>query len=189
MNELETIKVISKKSIGVVPVYDLSVGEEHNYILGNNIVSHNSGMIFASSIVVAIKKLKLKEDEDGNKTSQVHGIRSSCKVIKSRYAKPFESVQIKIPYESGMDPTSGLVDFFEAHNKLKKVGNRLEYTSPVTGEVTLMFRKAWESNKDNMLHVMMDEFDVIEEVAEVLADDVNDEDDDTLNTAEDESSE
>jgi len=70
-------------------------------------------------------------------------------------------VQIKIPYESGMDPTSGLVDLFESVGKLKKIGNKLEYTSPVTGEITLKFRKKYESNEDNILHIIMNEFDTV----------------------------
>ena len=43
----------------------------------------------------------------------MRGIRAACKVMKTRYAKPFESVQVKIPYDTGMDPYSGLVDLFE----------------------------------------------------------------------------
>ena len=43
-----------------------------------------------------MRKLKLKVDADGNKTSEVHGIRAACKVMKTRYAKPFESVQVEI---------------------------------------------------------------------------------------------
>ena len=63
-------------------------------------ISGGQGFIYASSIVVAMKKLKLKEDEDGNKISEVRGIRSACKIMKTRYSKPFESVQIKIPSSS-----------------------------------------------------------------------------------------
>lgn len=122
-------------------------------------ISGGQGMVYAASIVVAIKKLKLKEDEDGVKTSQVHGIRAACKVVKSRYAKPFESVQIKIPYETGMNPYSGLVDFFEGHGLLTKVGNKLEYISKETGEVFKMFRKEWERNDNNCLDTVMAEFD------------------------------
>ena len=122
-------------------------------------ISGGQGMIYASSIVVAMKKLKLKLDADGNKTSQVHGIRAACKVMKTRYSKPFESVQIEIPYETGMSPYSGLVDFFDAKGALKKVGNRLEYTSPVTGEVVLKFRKAWAKNEDDCLDTVMMEWD------------------------------
>lgn len=122
-------------------------------------ISGGQGFIYASSIVIAMRKLKLKVDEDGNKTSQVHGIRAACKVMKSRYAKPFESVQVEIPYETGMSPHSGLVDFFEAKGLLKKSGNSLEYISPVTGEVIKMFRKPWNANKDGALDTVMSEYD------------------------------
>lgn len=109
-------------------------------------ISGGSGFIYASSIVVGMKKLKLKEDEDGNKTSEVHGIRAACKVMKTRYAKPFEAVQVKIPYATGMDPYSGLFDLFEAKGLLEKVGNRYQYVTK-DGEVLIEFRKNWTGEK------------------------------------------
>lgn len=118
-------------------------------------IAGGQGFIYASSIVVAMKKLKLKEDEDGNKITEVRGIRSACKVMKTRYAKPFESVQVKIPYDTGMDPTSGLLDLFEKKQVLKKDGNKLVYTSKKTGEVIKEFRKGWTEDK---LKIVMDEW-------------------------------
>jgi len=120
-------------------------------------ISGGQGFIYASSIVVAMKKLKLKEDEDGNKTSEVLGIRSACKVMKTRYAKPFESVQVKIPYSTGMNPYSGLLDLFEKSGLLVKEGNRLSYTT-LDGEVIKHFRKGWETNTDNCLDTVMSEY-------------------------------
>ena len=117
-------------------------------------ISGGQGFIYASSIVVAMKKLKLKEDEDGNKVSDVRGIRAACKVMKTRYAKPFEGVQVKIPYETGMDPYSGLIEMFEKAGLLKKSGNRLEYVSKRTGEVIIEFRKNWTGEK---LDVIMED--------------------------------
>ena len=105
-------------------------------------ISGGAGFIYASSIVVAMKKLKLKEDEDGNKTSEVNGIRAACKVMKTRYAKPFEGVQVKIPYETGMDPYSGLFDMFEKWGVLEKQGNRYKYIDS-EGKETLEYRKNW----------------------------------------------
>jgi len=105
-------------------------------------ISGGQGFIYASSIVVAMKKLKLKEDEDGNKISEVRGIRAACKVMKTRYAKPFEGVQVKIPYETGMNPYSGLLELFEAKGVIVKQGNRLAYTT-VDGEELLEYRKNW----------------------------------------------
>src|SRR5210317_1528539 len=106
-------------------------------------ISGGQGFIYASSIVVAMKKLKLKEDEDGNKISEVRGIRAGCKVMKTRYAKPFEGVQVKIPYETGMNPYSGLLELFEAKGVIVKQGNRLKYET-IEGEELLEYRKKWD---------------------------------------------
>ena len=123
-------------------------------------ISGGQGFIYASSIVVAMRKLKLKTDEDGNKTTTVNGIRSACKIMKTRYSKPFESVQVEIPYSTGMSPFSGLVDLFEAKGKLKKEGNSLVYTTK-DGEIIKQFRKAWNSNANDGLTVIMAEWEEI----------------------------
>ena len=119
-------------------------------------ISGGQGFIYASSIVVAMKKLKLKEDEAGNKVSDVRGIRAGCKVMKTRYAKPFEGVQVKIPYETGMDPYSGLVDLFEKKGILVQQGNRLKYIN-ANGEEVLEYRKAWTGEK---LDIIMQEWNL-----------------------------
>ena len=113
-------------------------------------ISGGQGFIYASSIVVAMKKLKLKEDEKGNKVSDVRGIRAACKVMKTRYAKPFEGVQVKIPYDTGMDPYSGLVDLFEKKGILVQQGNRLKYVDS-KGKEHIEFRKAWVGEKLDMI--------------------------------------
>ena len=118
-------------------------------------ISGGQGFIYASSIVVAMKKLKLKEDADGNKTSTVQGIRAACKVMKSRYSKPFEGVQVKIPYETGMDPYSGLLEMLETKGIVEKVGNKLSYISPVTVEEIKEFRKGWTGER---LQIIIDEW-------------------------------
>ena len=129
-------------------------------------ISGGQGFIYASSIVVAMKKLKLKEDQDGKKVTDVRGIRAACKVMKTRYSKPFESVQVKIPYETGMDPYSGLVDLFEKKGLLTQQGNRLKYVDS-TGKEHLDYRKDWTGEK---LNIIMNDFAnmVDEKPAEVV---------------------
>ena len=140
-------------------------------------ISGGQGFIYASSIVVAMRKLKLKTDADGNKTSEVHGIRAACKIMKTRYAKPFESVQVEIPYETGMSPYSGLTDMLEAKSLLSKEGNSLVYKF-ADGKTIKQFRKAWERNEDNSLDKVMAELSsnvkllstestIVEEVEEI----------------------
>jgi hypothetical protein len=117
-------------------------------------ISGGQGFIYASSIVVAMKKLKLKEDLDGKKVTDVRGIRAGCKVMKTRYAKPFEGVQVKIPYETGMNPYSGLVDLFEKKGLLTQQGNRLKYVDS-KGTEHLEYRKDWGGDK---LDIIMSAF-------------------------------
>jgi len=119
-------------------------------------ISGGQGFIYASSIVVAMRKLKLKTDADGNKTTTVNGIRAACKIMKTRYAKPFESVQVEIPYETGMSPYSGMVDMLEAKSLLSKEGNSLVYKF-TDGKIIKQFRKAWERNEDGCLDKVMKE--------------------------------
>lgn len=121
-------------------------------------ISGGQGFIYASSIVVAMKKLKLKEDDDGNKISEVMGIRSGCKIMKTRYSKPFEDIEIKIPYETGMNPFSGMFDLLEKKKYITKEGNRYSYTD-LNGEIHKYFRKEWNKNENGIMDLVMAEFE------------------------------
>jgi RecA/RadA recombinase len=130
-------------------------------------ISGGSGFVYASSIVVAMKKLKLKEDEAGNKVTDVLGIRAGCKIMKTRYAKPFEDIQIQIPYETGMNPYSGFFDLIEKRGLIKKEGNRYSYTD-LNGEVHKYFRKEWSKNENGIMDLVMAEFGKQEAATEKL---------------------
>ena len=118
-------------------------------------ISGGQGFIYASSIVVAMRKLKLKEDEDGKKTTDVRGIRAACKIMKTRYNKPFESVEIKIPWDTGMNEYSGLIDLFEKKGLLVKDGNKLKYFDQ-SGKEHKYFRSGIT---DQLLDLIMLEWD------------------------------
>lgn len=135
------------------------VATNHTYASQNmfspdDVVSGGAGFVYASSILIAMQKFKLKEDEEGNAVKDVTGIKSKCKIMKTRFNKPFETVDIKIPYDTGMDPFSGLFDMFEASGDLSKEGNRYVYTT-LDGTEYKMFRKAYERNEDGVLDAMM----------------------------------
>jgi hypothetical protein len=70
--------------------------------------------------------------------------------MKTRYSKPFETLQIKIPYDKGMNPHSGLVDMFEKAGLLTQSGNRLKFVDS-HGEEHLHYRKEWKEDKLNMI--------------------------------------
>jgi RecA/RadA recombinase len=129
----------------------------------DQISSGGAGAVYAASIVVAMKKLKLKEDEDGNKTSEVLGIRAGCKITKTRYSKPFEDIQIQIPFSTGMNPYSGMFDMLESKKLITKDGNRYVYTD-LAGKEHKYFRKEWNRNEDGIFDLVMNEFSAKEKL-------------------------
>lgn len=121
-------------------------------------ISGGQGFVYASSIVIAMNKLKLKKDDSGAKTSTVQGIRSICKIMKTRYSKPFEKVEIEIPYERGMSPYSGLFDYLLSKNVITKSGNKYEYIDK-NGEVHKYYEKEYNRNENNIYDLILDEWD------------------------------
>lgn len=140
-----TMAKIASQPIGLVAtnhVYDSQDQYKPDTIPGGKMLE------FASSVIIQMNKLLLKEDENGKALvgGQVAGIRSSIVVRKSRYAKPFEKLKIDIPYDTGMDPYSGLFELFEKKGVIAKDGMRYTWTSRETGEVFLDYRKRYKSN-------------------------------------------
>ena len=155
-------KIYAKKSFQqlISKKFNLSNNSNLKKNLKKKILENKKNLIILEKLIhpkvrKEMKKLKLKEDEKGNKVTDVRGIRAACKVMKTRYAKPFEGVQVKIPYDTGMDPYSGLVDLFEKKGVLTQQGNRLKYIDSA-GKEHIEFRKAWVGDKLDML---MQDFD------------------------------
>jgi recombination protein RecA len=77
---------------------------------------------YSASVIVLIQKRKLKEE--GGKVNDVAGIRMICEGYKTRFTKPYQRVEIEVPYETGMDPYSGLVEVALKADIIEKKGSR-----------------------------------------------------------------
>jgi len=162
-----TVNMFGAHNVGMVATNHTY--ESQDMFNPDEIISGGRGFIFASSIVIAMKKMKLKEDDSGNKTTQVHGIRAGCKVMKTRYAKPFENIQVKIPYKTGMSPYSGLFDMAESQGLLEKSGNSYIFITK-DGEELKAFRKKWEKNENGLLDKLMADMAMSDSLEEVSVD-------------------
>jgi RecA/RadA recombinase len=126
------IRLFAGYEIGMVATNHVYKSQDQYH--PDDVISGGSSFVYASSIVVSMNKKKLRDDE-----KSTIGIISKVKCIKTRFSKPFEEVEIHIPYEQGMDPYSGLFDMFEGKVLLKE-GNRYVYTSK-DGTQHKLFRK------------------------------------------------
>jgi RecA/RadA recombinase len=132
------IRLFSGHEIGLVATNHTYKSQDQYH--PDDVISGGNGFLFAASIVVSMNKYKLKSDSEGKKSSDVLGIRSKLKCVKTRYAKPFEEVEVTIPYDTGMNPYSGLFDMGEHKGIFVKDGNRYRYTSR-DGTEHKLFRK------------------------------------------------
>lgn len=111
-------------------------------------ITGGAGVLYASSIVIALEKKRLKDTKSEKvlekyrteTSTNVHGIRTTAMVYKSRFSKPFEKTVIEIPWNTGIDPYSGLIQLFEQDGLLKQPGTKMIYTDK-SGTEHKYFRK------------------------------------------------
>lgn len=109
-----------KKLDQVEKVYDFTVEKEHNYILENGVVTHNSGGIYAASTVITLSKAKLKEG------TEIIGNVIRATTYKSRYTKENQKAELRLDFKKGLDRYYGLLPIAEKYGIIKKVSTRYE---------------------------------------------------------------
>lgn len=80
----------------------------------------NQAIRYALSHIMLLTKLKLKDD----KTKAVEGVRIKVEAFKTRFTKPFQTTTVEVPYETGIDPLSGLLDVAVSIGIVVKKGSR-----------------------------------------------------------------
>ncbi len=82
----------------------------------------NSAIRFALSQIVLLTRLKLK-----NADRVITGIRMKAVGFKTRFTQPFQEVVIEVPYTSGMNKHSGLIEMAESIGVIIKRGSRYSF--------------------------------------------------------------
>lgn len=81
---------------------------------------------YSLSQIALLTKLKLKGDNG------VEGIRMKAQGLKTRFTKPFQDVTIEVPYDTGMNPYSGLLEVLIAENIVQQRGAWYQITDTDT---------------------------------------------------------
>jgi RecA/RadA recombinase len=80
-----------------------------------------AGLKYAASIIIYLSKKK-----DKNADGEVVGNIIHCRLNKGRFTKENKMVDVRLNYETGLDPHYGLVDLAVEHGILKKTSGRVE---------------------------------------------------------------
>lgn len=104
--EIEEIMKISKiEYVGEKEVYDITVEDNHQYILENGVVTHNTGIYLSSDFIWILGRQQEKGSD-----KELLGYNFIINIEKSRHAREKSKVPISVTYEGGINKWSGLLD-------------------------------------------------------------------------------
>lgn len=112
---VQALKHLNASMIVTAQVY-----KNQDILNGEGLWIVSDAIKFSLSQVVMLTKLKLRDDV----SKEIAGIRMKCEGYKTRFAKPFQTVTIEVPYETGMDPYNGLLDVAVSVGVVDKKGSR-----------------------------------------------------------------
>ena len=111
-------------------------------------------MRFPFSQIVLLTNRRVKD----KKTKNVEGIELKVFAEKTRFCKPFQSCAIDVPYDSGIDPYSGILEAAEGLDIVKKSAAWYEYQG----------NKFQESNAGPYLEQILEELIAMDENQNVV---------------------
>lgn len=123
------MKIQSISKVGKKQVYDISVADVEHYILENGVVTHNTGVVYSANQIFIIGR---SQEKDG---TEITGWNFTLNVEKSRFVKEKAKLPIKVSYEGGIDPYSGIMEWAIESGHIVKSGSRYQVVDVATGEI------------------------------------------------------
>lgn len=124
-----TLKVLSKKKIEKKRIHDITVANNHEFILFNGIVSHNSlypkavisggtGPMYSSSAAWIIGKSQEKDN-----SGDLIGFNFTINIEKSRTVIERSKIPIMVTFDKGISKYSGILELALDGNFVAKPSN------------------------------------------------------------------
>jgi len=144
------MKITNIEQVGKHKVYDITVADNHQYVLENGAVTHNTGIYYSSSNIFIIGRQQEKEGTD------VVGYNFIINVEKSRYVREKAKIPITVLFDGGISRWSGLLEMaLESGHVVKPSNGWYSRVDSATGEVEeKKFRLKDTHNKDFWMPVL-----------------------------------
>lgn len=118
----ELVQAVKRPNISMVVTGQ--VYKNQDVMNGEGVWMVSDAIKYSLSQIVMLTKLKLRESD----SRDVAGIRMKCEGYKTRFTKPFQTVTIEVPYDTGMDPYNGLLEVGVEMGVVTKKGSRYSIT-------------------------------------------------------------
>lgn len=116
------VQAIKGKNVAMAVTAQVYQATAQQILAGEGVWVVNQAIRYALSQIVLLTKLKLKDEN-----KDITGIRMKAEGFKTRFTKPFQSVTVEVPYDTGMDPLSGLLEVALSLNVIEKKGSRYSF--------------------------------------------------------------
>jgi recombination protein RecA len=100
------VRAIKHTNISIVCT--AHVYKNQDVLNGEGVWIVSDAIKFSLSQIAMLTKLKLRQGEGAKRT--VSGIELKVEGYKTRFTRPFQTVKIEVPYETGMNPFNGLFE-------------------------------------------------------------------------------
>lgn len=107
------LKAMLRQFVQAIKHYNISmvvtsqVYKNQDITNGEGVWVVSDAIKYSLSQIALLTKLKLRKDKG---SSEIDGIRMKVHGYKTRFTKPFQSITVEVPYDTGMDPYNGLLD-------------------------------------------------------------------------------
>lgn len=117
---------------------------------GRYIINGGTAPLYIPSMVLLLTKKKLKE---GVKEDMINGVIIKVEAMKTRFTKLGGTVELKVPYDRGIDPLDGLLEklALDPSIGLEKNGGWYSYVDKSTGEVVKFQAGNFHKHVDNLI--------------------------------------
>jgi hypothetical protein len=117
------MKIKSIKSVGKLPVFDISVDQAEHYVLENGVITHNTGVYYSSDNVWIVGRQQEKPDKT------ITGYHFVINIEKSRYVVEKSKIPITVMFDGGINKWSGLFDIAKEGGYIEAGEKKGKYTT------------------------------------------------------------
>lgn len=96
------------KHYNIAVIVTAQVYKNQDVLNGEGVWIVSDAIKFSLSQIAMLTKLKLRTGDGASR--EVSGIRMKVEGYKTRFTKPFQTVTVEVPYDTGMDPYNGLLE-------------------------------------------------------------------------------
>lgn len=150
------------KQHNMAMVITAQVYKNQDVLNGEGLWIVSDAIKFSLSQIAMLTKLKLRSGDAQSR--EVSGIRMKVEGYKTRFTKPFQTVTIEVPYDTGMDPYNGLLDVAVETGIIEKKGSRYSvrgqdqsWYSKDFGEVAQEVLIKCEAAREKFLEAVLDD--------------------------------